>query len=59
MFQDLDERVIERSECEQRNENKLILNHPMLNEAYELYTRYAFELMLGEYMKSHEYSVQM
>ena len=51
--------MIERSECEQRNETKLILNHPMLNEAYELYTRYAFELMLGEYMKSHEYSVQL
>lgn len=57
MFQDIDERVIERSECEQRNESKLILNHPLLNEMYELYTRYAFELMLNEYMKSHEYNV--
>ncbi len=58
MFQDIDERVIERSECEQRNESKLILNHPLLNEIYELYTRYVFELMLNEYMKSHQYSVK-
>jgi hypothetical protein len=57
MFQDIDERVIERSECEQRNEIKLILNHPLLSETYELYTRYSFELMLNEYMKSHECTV--
>lgn len=25
---------------------------------YELYTRYSFELMLNEYMKSHDYSLQ-
>jgi hypothetical protein len=57
MFQDIDERVVERSECEQRNESKLIINHPLLNEIYDLYTRHSFELMLGEYMKSHEYSI--
>ena len=57
MFQDIDERVIERSECEQRNEVKLILNHPFLSEVYGLYTRYSFELMLNEYMKSHEHTV--
>lgn len=57
MFQDIEERLVERSECEQRNELRLILNHPFLGEIYELYTRYAFELMLNEYMKSHQYTV--
>jgi transposase-like protein len=38
MFQDIEDRVVERSECEQRNEMKLVLNHPFLSEVYELYT---------------------
>jgi hypothetical protein len=58
IFQDIEERILERSEQEQRNEARLILNHPMLNEIYDIYTRYAFELMLNEYMNSHESIVQ-
>lgn len=53
MMMELDQRVIERTESEQRNETKLYLNHPLLADMYELYSRYAFEKMLAEYMDSH------
>lgn len=50
--------MVDRSHQEQRNESKLVVNHPFLSELYDLYTRYAFELMLFEYMTSHDLKVE-
>lgn len=58
MFEDLEQRLVDRSESEQRNETKLMVNHPFLSEVYELYTRYSFEFMLHQYMNSHEFTIE-
>jgi hypothetical protein len=58
MFEDIEARVAERSECEQRNDTPLVINHPILNQLYKEYTKYAFELMLGQYMKAHEFTIK-
>lgn len=54
MFQDIEQRLTDRIESDYRNETQLHVNHPMLGELYQLYTRYAFELMLNEYRESHK-----
>eukprot|EP00347_Sterkiella_histriomuscorum_P023960 403332789 len=58
MFQDLEQRLHDRIQGEQRNEIMLHVNHPMLDQLYQTYTRYAFELMLYEYMNSHQYKIE-
>ncbi|CDW84932.1 UNKNOWN [Stylonychia lemnae] len=39
MFQDLEQRLLDRIQGEQRNELALHINHPMLNELYKRFTR--------------------
>jgi hypothetical protein len=34
--------------------NAMVLNHPLLADMYQLYSRHAFEIMLNECMNSHE-----
>lgn len=52
-MQELDERVVEKCETDYKHNTPLVLNNPMLEEMYQLYTRHSFEHMLYQYMHSH------
>lgn len=51
---DLTEKVVNSSQILQRNETKLFINHPLLRDLYQVYTRHSFEFMLQQSMFAHE-----
>ena len=53
LLTDMENRVIEKTFLENKQERRLIVNHPLMHELYVNYSRWAFEKMLYEYMMSH------
>ena len=54
----IEKRVIEKSFIDHKHETKQVINHPMLNDLYHNYTRWAFEQMLFQYQESHKLQVK-
>jgi hypothetical protein len=54
----LAERTCQQQQVKQHNQTQLFLNHPLLKDLYELYSRHAFEFMMHQYMMSHECSLE-
>ena len=50
----LSDRVVTNQRVLQRNQQLLFMNHPLLADLNQLYSRHAFETMLHQYMLSHE-----
>ena len=51
---ELTDKDVSDSQAVARNQTKLFINHPLLRDLYQIYTRHAFEFMLQQSMFSHE-----
>ena len=58
LFQELEDRSIEKVITYYKTHEKMVLHHPLLRGMYEYYSSFAFERMLYEYMNCHELVVK-
>jgi hypothetical protein len=54
----VESKTIERTLVEGKREVKLIIHNPILKELYHVYSRWAFEQMLYQFMNSHQLFVK-
>lgn len=58
LFQELEDRSINKIITFYKTHQKQILHHPLLQGIYDYYSNYAFEKMLYQYMNSHHLVVK-